>query len=134
MTPKQRVLKKIPQAKAIWGPRGVTIHQPLPAGYALLNPGSTAVGWGINARMAWASADRALSHKASKKQKSINQRAARAIAEAKARGIHRRELAIRVGTFVLNEMEHGGQIYVEDYRTVSPGWVLHEAGFKKRER
>lgn len=40
------------------------------------------------------------------------------------RGRERQFLALQVGTFVLNEVEHGGRMYLENYLSVSPRWIL----------
>jgi hypothetical protein len=68
-----------------------------------------------------------------KRKESIAQRAARRTAEAKARGRARRELATRVGTFILNEVEHGGQCSIEDYSIITPKWLIsYYLGVRRR--
>lgn len=59
-----------------------------------------------------------------KERLSIHQRAVRARQEARRRGLQRQALANRVGTFILNAIEHGGRMYIRDYSTVTPAWIV----------
>lgn len=67
-----------------------------------------------------------------KKATSITQRAATALADARRRGHARASLALRVGTFVMNEIEHGGQCSIDDYTTVTPRWILARYHHRRR--
>lgn len=67
------------------------------------------------------------------KDSSITKRAALALFVARQRGKSRRELAHRVGTYMLNEIEHGGQCSMKDYSTVTPRWVIsYYLGIRRR--
>lgn len=66
---------------------------------------------------------------------SITQRAAIAAEVAKERGRERRELATRVGTYILNEIEYGGACSIEDYSVIHAKWaVQYFLGTRRRGR
>lgn len=54
----------------------------------------------------------------------VQERRRKSRREALARVRARHDLAKLIGLYVLNTVEHGGQIYIRDYRRVTPRWVL----------
>ena len=136
MTPKQLVINKRPAAFVHEWKGRFTVLCPRPGhewkleteiDRKIIAPYNQILGWGTTPAQAWSSAARALKGKRARRpQTRVDHRRfvnARSDA-AKQRGQQRRELALRVGTFLLNEIEHGGQCSIADYRTVTPRWVL----------
>lgn len=47
-----------------------------------------------------------------------------AATQMKERGRDRRELATRVGTYILNEIELGGACHIENYNVIHAKWAV----------